>query len=340
MRNVSIIMLTIACIPVALRLDNAAWSEEPTVESEDAAGLWNLPFPTGGGKQFWTDVFVHRAWRIQRNVYTDHHRLLDDRDVRRTWGTYDACRAEFDKIRRESKLPQMSGEAVVTLHGLGRTRGSMGRIGAYLAEQGDYEWINVCYASTRDTIDSHAAALRNVLRNLEGVETVHFVAHSMGNLVIRRYLADRAEATDDGPVGPQIGRIVMLAPPNNGSALAVQLRNNPVFRVAFGTSGAQLAREWDDLAARLATPAGDFGVVAGSYAKGVAKNPLLEGGDDLVVSVEETRLAGASDFLVVPVAHTFIMNDPKVHQCTLRFLQQGYFNSEDERQPIEADPGF
>ena len=52
----------------------------------------NLPFPTLGGKQIWADNFIYAGWRIQQNVYTDHFRLLDDRDIRRAWGDEAACR--------------------------------------------------------------------------------------------------------------------------------------------------------------------------------------------------------------------------------------------------------
>ena len=71
---------------------------------------------------------------------------------------------------------------------------------------------------------------------------------------------------------------------------------------------------------------------------GDGSNPLLEGDDDLVVSVNETRLAGARDFVTVPVLHTFLMDDAKVHEYVLRFLQHGYFLSEQQRQPIGSEP--
>ena len=44
--------------------------------------------PTLGGKVFWGDNFIYAGWRIQENVVTGHHRLLDPDDVRQAWGTY------------------------------------------------------------------------------------------------------------------------------------------------------------------------------------------------------------------------------------------------------------
>ena len=299
----------------------------------------NITTPTGGGKQFWTDRFVYHHWRIQQNVYTGHCRLLDDKNVRQAWGAYDGCRQAFERLRVERSLPPVRGKVVVTIHGLGRTRQSMAGMGAYLAKEGGYTWLNFSYASTRDSIDSHASALLQVLQSLNEAEEVHFVAHSLGNLVIRRYLYERALANPEAR-GPQLGRFVMLAPPNQGAELAVRLRDNELFRLIFGTGGRQLAVEWDEVEQRLATPPCPFGILAGGQGEAGLNNPLISGENDFVVTVAETRLAGAADFLVVPKLHTFIMNSPEVRQYTLRFLQHGHFLSPEARQPIPAvEPG-
>jgi hypothetical protein len=91
-----------------------------------------------------------------------------------------------------------------------------------------------------------------------------------------------------------------------------------------------LARHWPKLAATLAVPPCEFGIIAGGRCAARGHNPLLAGDNDLVVTVEETRLGGARDFAVVPVLHTFLMNDPKVRKLTLRFLKHGEFGA-DER---------
>ena len=87
-----------------------------------------------------------------------------------------------------------------------------------------------------------------------------------------------------------------------------------------------------DVQEKLIIPNSPFGIVAGSV--GRIGNPAIEGRDDWIVSVQETRLAGAHDFLVVPAMHTFIMNNEDVQKATLSFLQKGWFNSDEKRQPI------
>ncbi|NLS93569.1 MAG: lipase [Planctomycetaceae bacterium] len=295
----------------------------------------NVTAPTGGGKQFWTDRMVQHDWRIQQNVCTGHCRLLDDKDFRRAWGSYDGCRQEFERLRAKQGLSAVGGRVVVTVHGLGRSRQSMAGLGKYLAKEGGYTWINVSYASTRDTIDAHGRALAEIVGQLTEADEVSFVGHSLGNLVIRRWLAYRAEA-DPQEQGPPLGRIVMLAPPNQGAQIAEQFHNSELFQLVYGLSGSQLSRGWDEIERRLAIPPCPFGIIAGGRGEDGANNPLLAGDDDFVVTVEEARLAGAADFLVVPTLHTFFMDDKHVRECTLRFLQHGYFVSEQDRRTIPA----
>src|SRR5687768_2620952 len=145
----------------------------------------NFPTSTLGGTQFWSDELILHRWRIQLSVFSGHYRLLDENDYRHAWGTFEQCKAKLDAIRREKELPPMKGTAVVTMHGLIRSREVMEGIGEFLEQEGDMTWINVSYASTRRSIDDHAASLAKIIDNLEGIEEIHFVCHSLGNLVVR-----------------------------------------------------------------------------------------------------------------------------------------------------------
>ena len=91
-----------------------------TLERRYGTGQLNIPFPTFGGKQFWSDQVVYCGWRIQKNVYTDHCRLLDPDDVRYAWGTFEACRVALEKRRIEKGLRPRSEHAVFLVHGLMR----------------------------------------------------------------------------------------------------------------------------------------------------------------------------------------------------------------------------
>jgi pimeloyl-ACP methyl ester carboxylesterase len=341
-------------------------SPTPTAESQGYAMKPNLPTPTWGGKQFWTDELLFHDWRIQRNVFTGGYRLLDEDDIRKAWGTFDECRARLEQIKREKSLPPVTGKVVILLHGLARSRGSTRHMAKRLRDEGKLTTLQFGYASTRAEVAEHAKSLSYVLENLPQVEEINFVAHSLGNIVVRRYLGGhlgevKSSDTKTGaasaslPLPPgegrgeggsstgspplpdaRIKRFVMLGPPNNGAMLADLLADNSFFKALAGPPGKELGPKFAELQRHLATPACEFGIIAGGKGDDRGRNPLLHDDNDLLVKVSETKLAGARDFLIVPAVHTFLMDDPKAQEATLRFLLRGYFVTENERQPIAA----
>ncbi len=293
-----------------------------------------LAVPTMGGKQFWADEFFFHQWRIQRNVLTGHCRLLDEQNYRYESGTFEQCRTVLARIRREREIPPMRGKAVVVLHGLFRSRSSMEKLCASLRRNSDYTVLNVGYPSTRRDVGGHARALGRILENLDGIEEINFVAHSMGNIVIRHYLADQTTLRPDGRVDPRLKRFVMLAPPNQGSLVALAVPENRALETITGEVVRQLGQDWAKLEGKLATPGFEFGILAGGKGDSRGYNPLLPGDDDGTVSVAHARLAGAHDFTVLPALHSSFVGNEKVMEYTLRFLQKGHFISATRRQPL------
>ncbi len=297
--------------------------------------LPTLRLPTLGGKQFWTDQLVHGGWRIQKNVLIGSHRLLDPRNG--TWksGTWSECLAAWHQMKVDRNVPPLKKHVVLVLHGLGRSRASMKGMEDYLRRKGDFTVSTVGYASTREPIAEHARALTRVIAGLENVERVSFVAHSMGNIVIRHMLGEQQRLAKSKRLQVTFQAFVMLAPPNQGAHLARQFQDNFLFRKIAGDSGQQLSARWRQEQARLGIPSFPFGIVAGGKGDSKGYNPLLPGDDDLVVTVTETRLAGAADFRRVPSVHTTIMDVPQVQAFTLQFLRHGYFTAAAQREPIK-----
>jgi pimeloyl-ACP methyl ester carboxylesterase len=323
-----------------LCLAGAAWVLRPwrsgadeVEDLEPTSGKFNAVTPTLGGKQFWADELFFHDWHIQRNVFTGHYRLLDGYHLRHAWGTFEECRGKLERIKTDRGLPAMRGPAVIVLHGLFRTPTSMNKISRFLREQG-YTVFNVSYPTTRGSVAEHARSLARIIENLDGIDELNFVGHSLGNLVVRHYLADHTHPEDGLRPDARIKRIVMLGAPNQGAQIAEALGSVGLFHAVAGASGSQLAREWDSLKANLATPECEFGILAGGRSTEKGFNPLLTGDNDLVVSVDSTRLAGAADFAVLPVIHSLMMNDRTVMEYTLRFLRHGYFISAEARRPI------
>jgi hypothetical protein len=282
----------------------------------------NLALPTLGARQFWADVFWFADWRIQENVLSGHHRLLDDQDRRRAWGSREACRAVFERERLELRLAPEAEHLVLLLHGLARDRTVWEPMQRALLEAG-YDVAALAYPSTRRSISEHAAQLSELLGNLDGLTQVSFVTHSLGALVVRAAMQNDVAWMDRLP--PH--RVVMLAPPSRGSSLAQALVDFSPFALIAGPAGQELARQ--ELA-DLAAPPCEFGIIAAGRGDEHGFNPWLEGDDDGVVAVEETRLAGAKDFLLLESLHTFVMKDAEAIAATLSFLSSGRFTPSDD----------
>ncbi|MCX8255115.1 Alpha/beta hydrolase [Beijerinckiaceae bacterium RH AL1] len=214
----------------------------------------------------------------------------------------------------------MRDAGVLLLHGMGRTSASMAHMARALARAG-FRTLNLDYPSrTRDlaALADHVQARAGGWSAASG-GGVHVVTHSMGGLVARAWIARHA------PAG--VARIVMLAPPNQGSEIADLLGRSRAYRGLFGAAGAQLGTRRDAAtAALLATPCGcEIGVIAGTRTLDPLGWLVLPKPNDGKVSVASTRLEGMTDHLLLPVTHTFLMHDPQVVAATIAFLRDGRF---------------
>lgn len=283
------------------------------------AGAWpNIPFPTLGGKQFWTDRYIYSGWRIQENVITGHSRLLDPGDMRRCWGAFAACRAVFERIRALRGIEAYNGHLVILVHGLGRSRASFGGLERALTSAG-YQVAAVSYASTRRSVARNADDLNELIENLEGVDRISFVTHSLGGLVVRDLLMREAEWR----TRVDVNALVMTAPPSRGSAMADVLQYVPPINLILWRG---LFDARTSTVAALPAPDVPFAIIAAGRG-GTGWNPILKGDDDLIVSVEETRLDGAAGWMKVNGIHSFIMNYPDSIAATIQFLEHRRFGT-------------
>jgi pimeloyl-ACP methyl ester carboxylesterase len=287
----------------------------------------NLPTKTLGGREFWGDVVHFHGWRIQQNVVTEHFRLIDSDDVRHAWGTREQCQLKLDEIKLEKKLPKMSGEGVLLVHGITRSSKSMAGYRDSLEKAG-FQVFPFDYPSTRVDLDTSAEYLHQVIESLEGIEHIHIVAHSMGGIVARTY---RAKHRDE-----RLTRMVLVGSPQNGAEMADLARDkaNVVFKTIFGPAGQQLITDQAGFLAKLPKPDVEFAVIAGGHAPD-GFNPLIPGDDDGIVSVASTRLNGAADYMYLESLHLALNRNATAHAAVVRFLQTGKLREEGEPQPIK-----
>lgn len=291
--------------------------------------LADVPESSGktlGGMQFWGDVLYFRGYRIQHNVVFGQYRLLDANNHRFASGTREDCETALAKIRRAKNLAPDTGHAVIYLHGIGRTSRSMLPIANGMPQDG-YVHVMFEYPSTRVPIEKCAEYLKSVIDSLTDVDKISFVTHSMGGLVVRRYMKDHFD--------PRLHRFVMLGTPNSGAEMADMLRKNFLFKAILGPAGQELVTDDVGTIKSLPTPTIPFAIIAGGVGDEKGYNPLLPGDDDGTVTIASARLSGAVDFLRVPKLHTFLMSDPTAIQSVRTFLEHGRFSLERAPEPIQ-----
>jgi len=268
----------------------------------------------------WSDVAVRHDWRLQERPRDGRCRILDPREAVLHQGSVEECHAAFAALDADGTIPPMAGPTVIVLHGLGEGRASMRPIADHLRKTLDATVLLVGYASTAAPIEAHGRSLDAVVGGLPATSRISFVGHSLGNLVVRRWMS-LADADDVA----RVDRVVMLGPPNRGSDLARQVGGVGVLAAFAEGAARDLVVDWHRVEPHLAVPPCEFGIVAGGRGDGSGFSPLLDGDDDAVVRVDETRLEGAGDFLLVPVHHAAMIRDQRVKRATESFLKTGRF---------------
>lgn len=215
--------------------------------------------------------------------------------------------------------PNSTAECVVLLHGLAKSSRSMRKVEMALLESG-YSTFSVDYPSRKMPVDLLAAeAIPSGVNGCraQSAGSIHFVTHSMGGILVRQYLAEQDIQ--------QLGRVVMLSPPNQGTVVVDKLEGWPGFARIVGPAGSQLGTDEDSVPRQL--PAADFevGIITGDKSLNLIFSKMIPGEDDSLVSIEAAKIEGMSDFLVIHETHLKMPKSDEAIAQIIRFLARGAF---------------
>ena len=194
----------------------------------------------------------------------------------------------------------------------------METLAEFLCEQ-SYEVLNIDYPSTDHAMRVLVDIVQHKINasQQDPAQKIHFVGYSMGSLIVRGILFKYRPHN--------LGRVVMLGPPNNGSEVADFFKNFFLYKQIYGPAGQELGTDRGDYSELFGKVDYELGIIAGDRSIDPISSAIIPGIDDGKVSVARTRLTGMKDHIVIHTTHTFMMNNKTVLQQTINFLQTGLF---------------
>jgi len=222
---------------------------------------------------------------------------------------------------RNCPAVEQKQETVVLLHGLARSDKAMNKMAKELRSEG-YHVINHDYPSTTATIEELTKQVFQTLEpQIQSLEKVHFVTHSMGGMLLRQHLEEHEL--------PILGRVVMLAPPSRGSEVPDKLGKIFLYQWINGPAGNQLGTGTNSLPLRLKAPAFELGIIAGDRTINPILSMLIPGPDDGKVALARVRPAVLTDYVQLHATHACMAWNKKVIAQTKHFLAHGEFKTKE-----------
>jgi hypothetical protein len=188
-------------------------------------------------------------------------------------------------------------------------------------ETAGYLTINVNYFSTQYQVEKLAEeVITKALAACSKEAKINFVTHSMGGILVRQFLSNN--------LIKNMGRVVMLGPPNKGSQVVVKLVNIPGFKLINGPASIQLGTTKQSVPNSLSPVDFELGIIAGTRSINPLLSLIIPKPNDGKVSVDSSKVAGMIDHIELPVTHSFMMTNEAVIAQVTYFLRHGLFKTQ------------
>ena len=209
------------------------------------------------------------------------------------------------------------GDYVIILHGIARSNKHMQTLATYLQKDG-FDVINLSYPSTTHKIEDLTEIInKEIFQRTNEKKPIHFIGYSMGGLIVRALIHKYNYKN--------LGKVVQLAPPNQGSEVADFVKNFWPYKKIFGPAGQQLITDQSAVKHIFGEVNYELGIIAGNATIDPISSAIIPGENDGKVAVKRTKLEGMKDHIVVSASHTFFPSNKEVQKQTLFFLKNGNF---------------
>jgi triacylglycerol esterase/lipase EstA (alpha/beta hydrolase family) len=211
----------------------------------------------------------------------------------------------------------IKSETVVLLHGIVGARYQVWPVARMLQKLG-YNTLNISYPSTKLDLQALTSWIdKKIKSEIQKADRVHFVGYSLGGLICRAYIHRY------GP--PNLGRVVLLGAPNQGSEVADKLHRVWFYRKIFGPAGQALTTHNQQTQNLLGQVDYELGVIAGDRPIEKLGDHWIGKPNDGKVSVDSTHVKGEKDHIVLPVCHEGFCYFSNVRKQVQHFLEHGQF---------------
>ena len=212
-------------------------------------------------------------------------------------------------------------ELAILLHGILRSNLDMMPLEKYLSNAG-YETLNIMYPSRQKSLEDLTDYIHEKIiaaPTYSKSKKINFVTHSMGGLITRYYIECYRP--------PNLGKVVMMGPPNSGSEFADWLTETkllaPLFEAIYGPAGQQLTTNHKHIDKKITYP---LGIIAGNKSINPLAPWILTGEHDGMVPIERTKIEGMKYHIIINATHSFMMFNKEVMHQVIEFLKNSHFD--------------